>query len=29
MNWLHWVMLVLSLVTIAGTVAGSHGWLWL
>jgi uncharacterized membrane protein len=29
MNWLHWVMLVLSLVTIAGAVAGSHGWFWL
>ena len=29
MNWLHWVMLTLSLVTIAGAVAGSHGWFWL
>ena len=28
-NWLHWVMLLLSLITIAGAVAGSHGWLWL
>ncbi len=26
-NWLHWVLLTLSLVTIAGAVAGSHGWL--
>jgi uncharacterized membrane protein len=23
----HWVLLVLSLVTVAGAVAGSHGWL--
>jgi hypothetical protein len=28
-NWMHWVLLVLSLLTIAGAVAGSHGWLWL
>lgn len=28
-NWMHWVMLMFSLVTIAGAVAGSHGWLWL
>lgn len=26
---MHWVLLVLSLVTVAGAVAGSHGWLWL
>lgn len=25
---MHWVLLVLSLVTVAGAVAGSHGWLW-
>ncbi len=24
----HMVLLVLSLVTVAGAVAGSHGWLW-
>lgn len=24
----HWVLLTLSLITIAGAVAGSHGWLW-
>jgi uncharacterized membrane protein len=24
---LHWVLLILSLLTIAGAVAGSHGWL--
>lgn len=23
---LHWVLLILSLITIAGAVAGSHGW---
>lgn len=26
---MHWVLLTLSLVTTAGAVAGSHGWLWL
>lgn len=26
MLWLHWVLLVLSLITIVGTVAGAHGW---
>ena len=25
---LHWGLLLLSLVTIAGAVAGAHGWLW-
>ena len=25
---LHWVLLSLSLVTVAGAVAGSHGWYW-
>lgn len=24
----HWVLLTLSLLTIAGAVSGSHGWLW-
>jgi len=24
----HWVLLILSLITIAGAVAGSHGWPW-
>jgi uncharacterized membrane protein len=27
-QWLHWFLLVISLITIAGAVAGSHGWLW-
>ncbi|HWQ39230.1 MAG TPA: hypothetical protein VNM24_11590 [Burkholderiales bacterium] len=26
---LHWLLLVLSLVTVAGAAAGSHGWLWM
>ncbi len=25
---MHWVLLLLSLLTVAGAVAGSHGWLW-
>jgi len=25
---LHWVLLTVSLVTVAGAVAGSHGWHW-
>lgn len=25
---LHWVLLVISLITTAGAVAGSHGWFW-
>ncbi len=25
----HWVLLILSLLTIAGAVAGSHGWFWI
>ena len=29
MQIMHWVLLTLSLVTVAGAVAGSHGWLWL
>lgn len=28
LNRLHWVLLFLSLLTIAGAVAGSHGWFW-
>jgi len=26
-QWLHWLLLVASLLTVAGAVAGSHGWL--
>ena len=29
MQAMHWVLLTLSVLTIAGAVAGSHGWLWL
>ncbi|MCB1773316.1 MAG: hypothetical protein KDI88_06835 [Gammaproteobacteria bacterium] len=29
MQRMHWVLLTLSLLTAAGAVAGSHGWLWL
>ncbi len=29
MQRMHWVLLILSMVTIAGSVAGSHGWFWL
>lgn len=25
---MHWVLLTLSLITLAGAVAGSHGWFW-
>lgn len=25
---MHWLLLTLSLVTVAGAVAGSHGWYW-
>lgn len=25
---LHWILLTISLITIAGAVAGSHGWFW-
>jgi uncharacterized membrane protein len=31
-RWLHrahWVLLTVSLITVAGAVAGSHGWRWL
>ncbi|HWG77761.1 MAG TPA: hypothetical protein VN660_13355 [Steroidobacteraceae bacterium] len=26
MQWVHWALLVLSIVTVLGAVAGSHGW---
>jgi uncharacterized membrane protein len=26
---MHWLLLTLSLFTVAGAVAGSHGWLWI
>ncbi len=29
MHRMHWILLVLSLVTTAGAVAGSHGWFFL
>lgn len=29
MHKVHWVLLILSLITTAGAVAGSHGWYWL
>lgn len=29
MQRLHWVLLILSLITVAGAVAGSHGWFWI
>lgn len=29
MHRMHWILLTLSLITIAGAVAGSHGWFWL
>ncbi|MDG1571948.1 hypothetical protein OZ410_06440 [Robiginitalea sp. M366] len=29
MHRLHWVLLILSLITTAGAVAGSHGWFWI
>lgn len=29
MHKLHWVLLIISLITTAGAVAGSHGWSWL
>lgn len=29
MHKLHWVLLIISLITTAGAVAGSHGWFWL
>ncbi len=29
MHRMHWILLLLSLLTTAGAVAGSHGWFWL
>lgn len=29
MHRLHWILLIISLITTAGAVAGSHGWFWL
>lgn len=29
MHRLHWVLLIISLITTAGAVAGSHGWFWI
>lgn len=29
MHRAHWILLILSLITTAGAVAGSHGWFWL
>lgn len=29
MHRAHWVLLILSLITMAGAVAGSHGWFWI
>lgn len=29
MHRAHWVLLILSLITTAGAVAGSHGWFWI
>ncbi len=29
MHRVHWVLLILSLITTAGAVAGSHGWFWI
>jgi hypothetical protein len=26
-QWLHWILLSLSALTILGAVAGSHGWM--
>lgn len=28
MHRAHWILLLLSLITTAGAVAGSHGWFW-
>lgn len=27
-QWLHWFLLGISLLTVAAAVAGSHGWFW-
>ena len=29
MHRFHWILLIISLLTAAGAVAGSHGWFWL
>lgn len=29
MHQMHWVLLILSLITTAGAVAGCHGWFWI
>jgi len=29
MHRLHWILLIISLITTAGAVAGSHGWFWI
>lgn len=29
MHRLHWILLLISLITTAGAVAGSHGWFWI
>jgi hypothetical protein len=29
MHRIHWILLILSLITTAGAVAGSHGWFWI
>lgn len=29
MHRMHWVLLMLSLITTAGAIAGSHGWFWI
>jgi hypothetical protein len=26
---MHWLLLAISLLTVAGAVAGSHGWFWI
>ena len=26
---LHWILLIISLITTAGAIAGSHGWFWI
>lgn len=27
-QWMHWFLLAISLITVAAAVAGSHGWYW-
>lgn len=29
MHRMHWILLIISLITTAGAVAGSHGWFWI